>query len=50
MTDGRDGSYVGWVPGAGADEGGRFEGVDRALAETRAAVFPHHDLDPLGDL
>jgi acetoin utilization protein AcuC len=41
MTDGADGSYRPWTPGAGAPDA-----VDRAILATRAAVFPLLGLDP----
>ena len=39
MTDGGSVEYRPWQPGAG-------DAVDRAIAATRASVFPYFDLDP----
>jgi acetoin utilization protein AcuC len=43
MTDGRDGSFVPWTVAAHDPD----DGVDHAIEETRTAVFPCHDLDPM---
>jgi acetoin utilization protein AcuC len=42
MTDGRDPAYRDWADGY--DPG---TWLDRAIHETRSAVFPDHGLDPL---
>jgi acetoin utilization protein AcuC len=39
MTDGGSVEYRPWQPGS-------EDPVDRAIAATRAAVFPHFGLDP----
>jgi hypothetical protein len=39
MTDGRDAQWRSWTPDG-------FDGVDRAIWATRAAVFERHGLRP----
>ena len=43
LTDGRDPSFVPWEGGPGGED----DAVDRAVKETREAVFPHLGLDPM---
>jgi acetoin utilization protein AcuC len=43
LTDGRSVTWVPWEGGPGAED----DKVDRAVRETREAVFPHLGLDPM---
>ena len=42
LTDGRSADFVPWEGGPGGEDA-----VDRAVLETREAVFPHLGLDPM---